>query len=104
MWTCPRHQPEGLLIHLQPQHTKRVLIIYQPAASRKSLSDLSYCEEGLNSGGYAVVIKNPTAQVVQRLPLLLSRGDNIYLIVKRTLILEVTQSSLSIRQPGLSRD
>lgn len=36
MWTCPRHQPEGLFICLQPRGAKRVLIINQPAASRKS--------------------------------------------------------------------
>lgn len=58
MWTCPRHQPGGLLIRLQPQRTKRVLIIYQLA---ESLCELSYCEDSLNSGGYAIVLKYPTA-------------------------------------------
>lgn len=45
-------------------HQERVNYL---SASRKSLSDLSSCEEGLNSGGYAIVIKYPTAQVFQRL-------------------------------------
>lgn len=37
MWTSPRHPPGGLFIRLQPQHAKRVLIIYQPAVA-ESLS------------------------------------------------------------------